>query len=234
MGESTNSALIGFLIYTVAVFSLAILSGRVSKGKEFVGEYFLGSRGLGMWAFALTFAATNASGGTFMGFPALIYSHGWSLAFWIAGFMAVPLLSMGLIGKRLNQVARHSNAVTIPEVMAARFGSSAVWLVGTSLLVFFMFFYLLAEFKAGGKILSTLLSGEPMFQASAAMASRWTAGLPWVGQASGDYIVCLVLFSAAVIGSSWPPSAALVVGVTIGSGSGPCGTRPSGRSCPHR
>ncbi len=200
MGESTNSALIAFLIYTVAVFSLAILSGRVSKGKEFVGEYFLGSRGLGMWAFALTFAATNASGGTFMGFPALIYSHGWSLAFWIAGFMAVPLLSMGLIGKRLNQVARRSNAVTIPEVMAERFGSSAVGLVATSLLVFFMFFYLLAQFKAGGKILSTLLAGEPLFQASAAMASRLTADLPWVGQASGDYIVCLVLFSAAVIG----------------------------------
>ena len=48
---------------------LAVLSNRVAKGKEFVGEYFLGSRSFGVWAFALTFAATNASGGTFMGFP---------------------------------------------------------------------------------------------------------------------------------------------------------------------
>ena len=199
MAEGSNAALITFLLYTLAVFALAFLSGRVSKGKEFVGEYFLGSRGLGIWAFALTFAATNASGGTFMGFPALIYSHGWSLALWIAGFMTLPLLSMGLIGKRLNQVARRYAAVTIPEVLAARFASPMVGLVATGLLVFFMFFYLLAQFKAGGKILSTLLADQTLFQTSAAMATRMTAGLPWVGQASGDYLVSLLVFSVAVI-----------------------------------
>ncbi len=106
MSEGSNAALITFLVYTVAVFGLAILSNRVAKGKEFVGEYFLGSRSFGVWAFALTFAATNASGGSFMGFPALIYSHGWTLALWIAGFMVLPLVSMALIGKRLNQVAQ--------------------------------------------------------------------------------------------------------------------------------
>ena len=129
MTESSGAALICFLIYLLAVFVLAILSGRVAKGKEFVGEYFLGSRGFGVWAFALTFAATNASGGTFMGFPALIYSHGWSLALWIAGYMTLPLLSMGLIGKRLNQVARQSDAVTIPEILGRRFESPLVALM---------------------------------------------------------------------------------------------------------
>ena len=75
-----SGALITFAVYTAAVLLLAVLSNRVAKGKEFVGEYFLGSRGFGVWAFALTFAATNASGGTFMGFPALVYTHGWTLA----------------------------------------------------------------------------------------------------------------------------------------------------------
>ena len=68
MTESSGAALICFLIYLLAVFVLAILSGRVAKGKEFVGEYFLGSRGFGVWAFALSFAATNASGGALGGF----------------------------------------------------------------------------------------------------------------------------------------------------------------------
>ena len=45
-----------------------------------MSEHFLGSRGLGMWAFALTFVATNARE-AFMGFPALIYTHGWILRF---------------------------------------------------------------------------------------------------------------------------------------------------------
>src|SRR6056297_2062525 len=184
MDDGSNAALLAFAIYTAAVFLLAVLSGRATKGKEFVGEYFLGSRGFGVWAFALTFAATNASGGSFMGFPALVYTHGWSLALWIAGYMTLPLLSMGLIGKRLNQVARQTDAVTIPEILGRRFESPLVALMATVLLIFFMFFYLLAQFKAGGKILSTLLSGEPAFQSAAAWVTRWTVELPIVNQSS--------------------------------------------------
>lgn len=199
MAEGSNWALITFGIYTLAVVLIAVLSSRASKGKEFVGEYFLGSRSFGVWAFALTFAATNSSGGSFMGFPALIYTHGWTLALWIAGFMMSPLVAMALIGKRLNQVARKSNALTIPEILRERFASPRVGLVATAMLVFFMFFYLLAQFKAGGKILSTLLSGEPMFQRSVAGIADLTAGIPWVNRADPDYLLCLIVFSFAVI-----------------------------------
>ena len=103
---SSNAALFSFAIYLAVVFVLAWLSGQVLKKRKFVNEYFLGSRNLGMWAFALTFAATNASGGSFMGFPSLIYTHGWVLALWIASYMIVPLVTMGLLAKRLNQIAR--------------------------------------------------------------------------------------------------------------------------------
>ena len=145
-GQGQNAALISFAIYMLFVFALAWLAGRIRSKKEFVSEYFLGSRGLGVWAFALTFAATNASGGSFMGFPALIYTHGWVLALWIAGYMIVPLVTTGLLAKRLNQVSRKANAVTVPDILRARFGSASVGLVATSLLTFFMFFYLLAQF----------------------------------------------------------------------------------------
>ena len=73
LGQSgSSSALITFLVYTLIVFGLAALSNRLLKTKSFLSEYFLGSRGLGVWAFALTFAATSASGGSFTGFPSKI------------------------------------------------------------------------------------------------------------------------------------------------------------------
>ena len=98
MNETTaNSALVTFAIYLLGVFVLAWLSSRVRRKKEFVGEYFLGGRSLGLWAFALTFAATSSSGGSFMGFPSLVYTHGWVLALWIASYMLVPLVGMGLL-----------------------------------------------------------------------------------------------------------------------------------------
>ena len=196
---ATNSALISFAIYLAGVFFLAWLSAQVLKKKEFVSEYFLGSRNLGMWAFALTFAATNASGGSFMGFPSLIYTHGWVLALWIASYMIVPLVTMGLLAKRLNQVARTAGAITVPEVLRERFDSKQVGMVATLLLTFFMFFYLLAQFKAGSNILSTLLGNVPLFQSAVGVVAGITQDLPLVGHTEPDYLLSLVVFAAAVI-----------------------------------
>ena len=197
---ATNAALITFGIYLLFVFFLAWLSSRVRSKKEFVSEYFLGSRGLGVWAFALTFAATNTSGGSFMGFPALIYTHGWVLALWIASYMVVPIVTTGLMAKRLNQVARTAKAVTVPEILRERFASSSVGLIATGLLTFFMFFYLLAQFKAGSSILATLLGEIQVFQSAVAWVAEWQQGIPIVGQAEPDYLLCLIVFSGTVIG----------------------------------
>ena len=196
---TTNTALISFGVYLLGVFFLAWLSSRVREKKEFVGEYFLGSRNLGLWAFALTFAATSASGGSFMGFPSLIYTHGWVLALWIASYMVVPIVGMGLLGKRMNRLARQSGAVTIPDIIKARFKSDAVGMIATLLILFFMFFYLLAQFKAGSKIMTTLLQDVPVYQNTVAAVGGAIDGLPWVGGAEPDYVLCLLVFSFSVI-----------------------------------
>ena len=196
---TTNTALISFGVYLLGVFFLAWLSSRVREKKEFVGEYFLGSRNLGLWAFALTFAATSASGGSFMGFPSKIYTHGWVLALWIASYMVVPIVGMGLLGKRMNRLARQSGAVTIPDIIKARFKSDAVGMIATLLILFFMFFYLLAQFKAGSKIMTTLLQDVPVYQSTVAALGDAIDGLPWVGGAEPDYVLCLLVFSFSVI-----------------------------------
>ena len=196
---SANTALISFGIYLLGVFFLAWLSSRVREKREFVGEYFLGSRNLGLWAFALTFAATSASGGSFMGFPSLIYTHGWVLALWIASYMVVPIVGMGLLGKRMNRLARQSGAVTIPDIIKARFKSDAVGMIATLLILFFMFFYLLAQFKAGSKIMTTLLQDVPVYQSTVAAVGDAIDRLPWVGGAEPDYVLCLLVFSFSVI-----------------------------------
>lgn len=198
-GSTANSALVSFAIYLLGVFFLAWLSSRVRQRKEFVGEYFLGSRSLGLWAFALTFAATSASGGSFMGFPSLIYTHGWVLALWIASYMLVPLIGMGLLGKRVNRLARQSGAVTIPDLIKARFRSEAVGMLATLLVLFFMFFYLLAQFKAGSKIMTTLLEDVAIYQSAVNAIGGAIDGLPWIGSAEPDYVLCLLVFAFSVI-----------------------------------
>jgi sodium/pantothenate symporter len=194
-----NSALITFGLYMLGVFALAVMANRRQAGAEFAGEYFLGSKNFGMWAFALTYAATAASGGSFMGFPSFIYSSGWALAWWIGGYAVVPLVALGLFAKRINQVGRIAGAITVPELLRRRFDSTPVGNVATLLLILFMFFVLLAQFKAGAEIMTTLMDGVPAFQSATRAVEGVTRGLPWVGQASGDYLLCLLVFAFATI-----------------------------------
>lgn len=182
-----------------ATFLLAGLAARSAKSKAFVGEYFLGSRNLGLWAFALTFAATSASGGTFVGFPALIYSHGWVLALWIAGYMLVPIVGMGLLGKRLNLLSRRTGAVTIPEVFGERFRSPGASLTASLLILVFLFCYLLAQFKAGSKILHSLLQEAPLYRSAVQQTAAAMEGLPLLHNVDPGYLLCLILFSVSVI-----------------------------------
>lgn len=198
LAEGSNAALVTFLVYTLAVFGIAALSNQLLKSKSFMSEYFLGSRGLGVWAFALTFAATSSSGGSFTGFPAKIYTHGWILALWIGSYMVVPICTMGLIGKRLNQVARASGAITIPDVLRDRFNSARFGLLTVVLIVFFMSFNLVAQFKAGALILKVLLNDVEIFKSFSVSVAEWTSGVAFFGSDS-QYLVCLLFFGIAVI-----------------------------------
>ncbi len=194
--DSGNAVLWTFLIYMVGVFAIAGLSNRLLQGRSFLSEYFLGSRGLGVWAFALTLAATSSSGGSFMGFPSKIYTHGWSLGLWIGSYMVVPICVMGLLGKRINEVARTADAITIPDVLRDRFRSISFGLISVSLIVFFMTFNLIAQFKGGSTILKTLLGPIDAFTSTAASLPDWIGNLSSEGN---EYLVCLVVFGVAVI-----------------------------------
>ncbi|MDA1013031.1 MAG: PEGA domain-containing protein [Planctomycetota bacterium] len=195
----SNAALVVFLGYTLAVFGLAALSNRLMAGKNFLSEYFLGSRSLGVWALALTFAATSASGGSFTGFPSKIYTHGWILGLWIGSYVVVPICAMGLLGKRINQVARLSGAITVPDVLRDRFGSAKFGLIAVSLIVFFMAFNLVAQFKAGSEILDTLLGGVWVYDASVSWVAGITNNISALQDVDPAYLLCLMMFGLAVV-----------------------------------
>jgi Na+/pantothenate symporter len=200
--DSGNAALITFALYVCGVLSLAWFANRLLRGRSFLSEYFLGSRSLGVWAFALTFAATSSSGGSFTGFPSKIYSHGWVLALWIGSYMVVPICMMGLLGKRFNQVARKSGAITVPDLFRDRFESRAFGLLATALIIFFMSFNLIAQFKAGSLILKTLLTGAGSFHALAADLGNATQAGSMPGLLAGvdpEYLLCLLVFGVIVI-----------------------------------
>src|SRR5690606_8662718 len=99
--ERNLSVAISFGLYIVITFLLAWLAHRKARRQRFLEEFFVAGRGIGAWVLALTWVATMASGGTFIGAPALAWQYGWTTHLWIAGFMVITVTGMGILGKRI-------------------------------------------------------------------------------------------------------------------------------------
>src|SRR5438552_5357057 len=156
---ASRYTLVAFVGYMAGVFLLGALSHKLLQRGSFLKEYFLGDRKLNAWVLGLTYVATSVSAGSFVGFPSLIYSYGWVMAFWIGGYMVGGLVSKGVLAKRLNQVSRFSGAITVPDVLRDRFQSPALGLWAGIFLLLFLIFNLVGQFKAGGLIMQKACGG---------------------------------------------------------------------------
>jgi sodium/pantothenate symporter len=158
MFEGNYLVITAFMTYMIGVFALGLAAHKLLSRGSFLGEYFLGGKNLGVWTLALTFASTAASGGTFMGFPALVYHNGWIVALWIASYMMVPLVTMGVLGRRLNQLGHITKALTVSDVFRDRFQMPALGLVSTVLIIVLLAFNLVSQFVAGGRIMARVMN----------------------------------------------------------------------------
>lgn len=210
------SVLAALLLFIAASVWLGTMAQKAMEKNDFMQGFFLGNRGLGAWTLALT--ATVQSGGTFMGFPSLVYSFGWIVALWIASYMVVPLTGFAVVGKRLAQLSRQTNAVTVPDLLRARFGDSRVGLVASLMIMTFLSFTMFAQFKAGATIMQHAWPGSgvlalsedydspstkdvsPSSGADSQDQPAWRQALRrWLPRGS-KYYVGLLVFSITVVG----------------------------------
>ena len=207
--------LVAFGAYMGGVFLLGFMAHFLLKRGTFLKEYFLGDRKLGPWVLALTYVATSVSAGSFVGFPALIYTNGWVMALWIGGYMIGGLTTKGILAKRLNQVSRLTGAITVPDVLRDRFRSPLMGLSAGILLVLFLIFNLVAQFKAGGLIMRRACDGVQdarVYQSARASAVHTlTAAGAWneaeaerkpndfYGNRYPDYVLGILIFAVTVV-----------------------------------
>lgn len=172
-------ALIALALMMAASMAIGLAASRAAESGGFLRGYFLGNRGLGSWSMALT--ATVMSGGSFMGFPSLIYQYGWTLALWIASYMMVPLCTFAILGKRIGRLARETGAITLPDLLRERFRSPALGIVASAVVVFVLSVTLIAQFKAGAIILQKVLPILPGMEGGPVVADKSAAFLAGLG-----------------------------------------------------
>jgi SSS family solute:Na+ symporter/sodium/pantothenate symporter len=183
------ATLVALVLFTLVSLGLGVLANMVaSRRLGFLRKYFLGNRSLGAFAVALT--AAVMSGGTFLGFPSFVYSFGWVVGLWICSYMVAPLTILGILGKRIGQLARRTGAITLPDLFRERFDSPTLGLTTSIFIMFFLTCFLVAQFKAGAVLMKIVLPSS---------AYEWAADENVFVQADAGYLVGLAIFTATVV-----------------------------------
>ena len=143
------------IAYLLVVFGLSIYAMRKRSTGAFLNEYFLGSRSMGGFVLAMTLTATYISASSFIGGPGAAYKYG--LGWVLLAMIQLPAvwLSLGVLGKKFAILARRYNAVTLNDMLFARYQSRLlVWLASLSLLVAFIG-AMTVQFIGGARLLET-------------------------------------------------------------------------------
>ncbi|WP_427833929.1 sodium/pantothenate symporter [Actinobacillus pleuropneumoniae] len=149
--------LLPLIAYLCFVFGVAFYTYRKRQGGSFLSEYYVGSRSMSGFVLAMTTAATYVGASSFIGGPGAAYKYG--LGWVLLAMIQVPavLLALGALGKKFALLARQYNAVTINDLLLARYQNKfVVWISGFALLLSF-FAMMTVQFIGAGRLLETTL-----------------------------------------------------------------------------
>lgn len=152
---------LGFvLVYMIFCILVGLWAMRRTQSSA---DFFVAGRGLGPMVVALAVFSSTLSGFGFVGGPGLVYSSGMS-SMWmvvVAGFGYA--IGFYLVAKRIRMFAGVYDALSLPDVVAARYSSEwARGLTAVTILLGVMG-YLATQILAMALVLQSILSATDMF-----------------------------------------------------------------------
>lgn len=152
------------LIFLPIVFFLLVLMGlsvwveRTGRQRRFAGEYFLGDRSLKGFVLAMTLVATYGSVSSFVSGPGVAWQLGLGWVVFAAPQIIAGFLILGVVGKKMAIVSRAAGAITVIDLLRARFGNGTTGRLLASLLAFLMLVFfttmMVGQFIGGAQIFS--------------------------------------------------------------------------------
>ena len=126
-------------------------------------DFFIAGRGLGPIVVALALFSSTLSGFGFVGGPGLVYSVG------VTSFWMVVISSTGyavgffLVAKRIRMIAELRDCISLPDVVAARYGSQSVRFLIAITIVLGVMGYLATQILAMAVVMQAILAGTDTF-----------------------------------------------------------------------
>lgn len=152
----TASSWIIFVPLLIFLLILLFITRSVTahNGTDFVKNYFLGDRALQGFVLAMTLVATYGSVSSFVSGPGLAWRYGLGWVVFAAPQIITGFLVLGVLGKKLSLVSRRIGAITVIDVIVARFKSSALGAFLSVALLFFFIAMMVGQFIGGAQLIS--------------------------------------------------------------------------------
>lgn len=155
--EIIVGAVIAYMLFCIATGLWAMRRTNSSS------DFFIAGRGLGPIVVALALFSSTLSGFGFVGGPGLVYSIGVS-SFWMVVISSIGYaVGFFLVAKRIRMIAELRDCLSLPDVVAARYGSEAVRLLIAITIVLGVMGYLATQILAMAVVMQAILSGTETF-----------------------------------------------------------------------
>lgn len=119
---------------------------------NFVSEYYIGNRTLGGFVLAMTTVATYGSVSSFVGGPGQAWNVGFGWLYMSTVQVTALFLLFGLLGKKMALVARRTHAVTVIDILRARYNSNALAVTSAVIMLVFFISTMVAQFVGAAKL----------------------------------------------------------------------------------
>ncbi|WP_297476277.1 sodium/pantothenate symporter [uncultured Photobacterium sp.] len=151
-----SQLIIPLVLYLAAVFGVALYTRRFQGKGNFLTEYLVGGRSMGGFVLAMTLAATYASASTFIGGPGAAYKMG--LGWVLLAMIQLPAawLTLGVLGKKFAIESRRHNALTLNDILYARYQHKGVVIFASLSLLLAFFGTMVVQFVGGARLLQTV------------------------------------------------------------------------------
>ena len=152
--------LIAVAVYLASCIGIGIWAlGRTKSSQDF----FMAGRNLGVMLTAFALFSSTMSGFGFVGGPGLVYSMGMSSVWILAATVVGPVISFALISKRIRLFAELRECISLPDVVAVRYGSNSVRVSVSVAIILGVLGYLATQILAMAIVLQGILRGTKLF-----------------------------------------------------------------------
>ena len=145
------------LLYLMSMILIGWI-GKRKRQSDSLSDFYLADRSMGFAVLFLTLYATQYSGNTMFGYPGRAYQAGFGWTISIL-FMLSVIVGYLLFAPRLVALARKREFITPGDFISYRFGSPALTLLSTILMIYALANYTLAQLKAIGAAVEGLTNG---------------------------------------------------------------------------